>query len=227
MTSITGSLSGEKSTMVLGKVSTFVRAAIWALPVWVAMLFLSTLTHQPDPQTEFASFAAYVTTGQFLFSHLVYSIAGAAIGSIGAIALMLYLQDTRAVGAALAGMVAAVMGNTLNSSVFGAAAFAQTALGKAHLAGEQNALEIYNLVYSAPLFGTVLVALLFFVAGGVLTGIAITSSGRFPRWIGWVYAVSIVAFVISNILMPDIQSFILALLFVLTVLVAWGAGRRS
>jgi hypothetical protein len=33
------------------KVETFARRALWMLPVWAAMLFLGTLTHQPDPQT--------------------------------------------------------------------------------------------------------------------------------------------------------------------------------
>ena len=35
------------------QVRTFARAALWALPVWAAMLFLGTLTHQPDPQKDF------------------------------------------------------------------------------------------------------------------------------------------------------------------------------
>ncbi len=32
------------------QVRAFARGALWALPVWAALLFLSTLTHQPDPQ---------------------------------------------------------------------------------------------------------------------------------------------------------------------------------
>ena len=83
----------------------FARGALWALPIWAILLFLGTLTHQPDPQTDFAGFAAYVTTTSFLFSHLVNSIAGAAVGSIGIIGLMLYLQDSKAAGKAITGMV--------------------------------------------------------------------------------------------------------------------------
>jgi hypothetical protein len=37
-------------------VRSFVRAALWALPVWAALLFYGTLTHQPDAQTNFAGF---------------------------------------------------------------------------------------------------------------------------------------------------------------------------
>jgi hypothetical protein len=180
------------------QVRAFARGALWALPVWAALLFLSTLTHQPDPQTDFAGFAAYVTTNQFLLSHLVGSIAGAAIGSIGVIGLMLFLQNTRAAGRAITGMVATVAGNTLTSSIFGVAAFAQTAMGRMFLAGQQNALDFYNQVYAGPLFGTALVALLLFIAGGVFTGSAIAASGRFPRWTGWVYAITTAGFVLSN-----------------------------
>ena len=175
------------------KVHAFARKAIWALPVWAATLVLGTLTHQPDPQTEFANFAAYVTTNQFLISHLVNSILGAAIGSIGIIGLMLYLQDSRAAGKAITAMVATVLSNTLNAAAFGAAAFAQPALGRAFLAGNTGALEIYNLVYGAPIFGTIILALVLLLVGGVTTGIAIAASGYFPRWAGWLYAAMIIA----------------------------------
>src|SRR4030095_17255043 len=100
------------------QVRTFARAALWALPVWAAMLFLGTLTHQPDPKTDFAGFAAYVTTTSFLLSHLINSILGAAIGSIGAVGLLLYLQDSKAAGRAIAGMIALVISNTVVASLF-------------------------------------------------------------------------------------------------------------
>jgi hypothetical protein len=225
MSTITATLSNEKSATAISKVRAFARGAIWALPVWAAMLFLSTLTHQPDPQTEFANFAAYVTTTQFLLSHLINSIGGAAIGSIGVIALVFYLQESKSVGKAVTGMVSTVAGNTLTASIFGAAAFAQTAAGHAYLAGQENALDFYNLVYSAPLFGTVLVSLLLFIVGGIFTGIAITRSGRFPRWTGWVYAITVTGFVLSNFVLPAGQSYMSALLIISTVVVAWSANR--
>lgn len=209
------------------QVRAFARGALWALPVWAGLLFYGTLTHQPDPKTDFPAFAAYVTTTEFLLSHLVASITGAAIGSIGVIALMLFLQDTPAAGRAITGMAATVVGNTLTSSVFGAAAFAQTAMGRIFLAGGQNAPEFYDQVYSGPLFGTVLVALLLFIIGGVFTGIAIAACGRLPRWAGWAYAVTTVGFVLSNFLLPVGQSVMSALLVIATVAVAWSAGREN
>src|SRR5215510_15116033 len=121
------------------QVRTFARRALWALPVWAVMLFLGTLTHQPDPKTDFPSFAAYVTTTRFLLSHLINSITGAAIGSIGIIGLMLYMQESKVAGRAITGMIASVIANTLVSSIFGVAAFGQTAMGRMFLAGQQTA----------------------------------------------------------------------------------------
>jgi hypothetical protein len=224
MSAITGSFTSDAGTKAASRVHSFARAAVWALPVWAAMLFLGTLTHQPDPQMDMPAFAAYVTTTGFLLSHLVNSIAGAAIGSIGVIGLMLYLQDSKAVGRAITGMVLTVAGNTLTSSVFGAAAFAQTAIGHAYLGGKVDALDYYNLVYSGPLFATVIVGLILFMTGGGFTGSAVTSSGRFPRWAGWVYAITAIGFVLSNFTIPVGQTPMSVLLFVSTVVVAWKAG---
>ena len=209
------------------QVRSFARGALWALPVWAALLFLGTLTHQPNPQTDFAGFAAYVTTTSFLLSHLINSITGAAIGSVGVVALMLYLQDSNAAGRAIAGMVAMILSNTLVSSIFGVAAFAQTAMGRMFIAGQPNALDFYNQVYNGALFGTALIALLLFMAGGVLIGNALTRSSSFPRWTGWVIAISMVGFVLSTFLLDIGQSIFSALLFLAVVVVAWNAGRES
>ena len=206
-------------------VRSFARWAIWALPIWAALLFVGTLTHQPDPQTNFAAFAAYVTTAQFLVSHLVASIAGAAIGSIGVIGLMLFLQDSGVAGRALTGMALTVAGNTLLSSVFGVAAFAQTAMGRMYLAGAQNAPDFYSQVYGVPLSATALVAALLFIGGGVFSGIAIAGCRRLPRWAGWVYAISATGFVLSLVLFPVGQSLMSALMFAATVAVAWSVSQ--
>lgn len=208
------------------QVRAFARVALWCLPVWAAMLFLGTLTHQPDPQKDFASFAAYVTTTSFLLSHLINSITGAAIGSIGAVGLMLYVQESKVTGRAIAGMVAMIVSNTLVSSIFGVAAFAQTAMGRLFMAGGQNGLDFYNEIYNGTLFGTALIALLLFITGGVLMGNAITASGSFPRWTGWVIAISMIGFVLSTFLLDIGQSIFSVLLFIATVAVAWNAGKQ-
>jgi hypothetical protein len=124
-------------------------------------------------------------------------------------------------------MVATVAANILAASIFGVAAFVQPAMGRAFLAGQDNALDFYNNVYAAPLFLTAVLFVLLFIVGGISTGLAITASGRWPRWTGWVYAVTTTGFVLSNFLLPVGQSVASALLFVATVVVAWNAGREA
>ena len=207
------------------KIRKFTRGALWMLPVWAALLFWTTLTEQPDPLTAFADFAAYVTTSQFLLSHLLGSIVGAAIGSIGVIGLMLYLQDTKVAGKAIAGMTATVAGNILMSSTYGVAAFAQPAMGRLFQAGQQNAIDFYNQVYATPLFIAALGGLLLFLLGGVFVGVAIAGSGRLPRWSGWVYAVMSIGFALGLFFSPVVQNVTSALLFAATVAVAWSASQ--
>jgi hypothetical protein len=209
------------------QVRTFARGALWLLPVWAALLFWATLTEQPDPLTAFADFAAYVTTSQFLLSHLLGSIVGAAIGSIGVIGLMLYLQDSKVAGRAIIGMVATVTGNILMSSTYGIAAFAQPAMGRLFQAGQQNAIDFYNQIYAAPLVVTALGGLMLFLLGGVFTGIAIARSERLPRWSGWVYAIASIGFALGLFFPPVVQSVTSALLFAATLAVAWRASRED
>jgi hypothetical protein len=209
------------------QVRIFASRSLWMLPVWAALLFWATLTEQPDPLTAFADFAAYVTTSQFLLSHVLGSIVGSAIGSIGVIGLMLYLQDTKVAGRAIAGMTATVAGNMLMSSTYGVAAFAQPAMGRLFQAGQQNAIDFYNQVYGTPLVVTALGGLLLFLLGGVITGAAIAGSGRLPRWTGWMYAVMSVSFALGLFFPPVVQSLASGLLFATTLAVAWSAGREN
>lgn len=204
---------------------TLARRALWLLPVWTALLFLSTLTHQPDPQTAFAAFAAYITTDIFLLSHLFGSIAGAALGSIGVVALLLYMQDTRAAGRAFTGAGATIASNMLLTAVFGVAAFAQPAMGRIFLAGDQSAVAFYDQTYGAPLFATAMLGLLLFIVGGVLAGSAVAASGLFPRWTGWTYAIATAGFALSFIIMPVGMSVFAAVLTLATAAIAFTAAR--
>src|SRR2546425_9200753 len=114
------------------------RRFIWAGPVWAVLLFLGTISHQPPPQADFAGYARYITTTEFLSSHIVASIAGAAIGNLGFVAIFVALVRRGGGSLGLWALVAAILGNTVVTSIFGAAAFAQPALGRLYLPG-QNA----------------------------------------------------------------------------------------
>ena len=63
----------------------YARVGLWGLPIFVATLFAGTITHQPPRQTDLADWSRFVTTNEFLFSHIVFSIAGSVFGAIGSV----------------------------------------------------------------------------------------------------------------------------------------------
>ena len=56
---------------------------VWLLPTFGLLLALSTIRQQPPVQSDFEGYARFVTTGEFLLSHLVASIGGAALAILG------------------------------------------------------------------------------------------------------------------------------------------------
>jgi hypothetical protein len=204
----------------------YARGGLWALPLWAALLLVSTLTHQPSYSTDFPGYARYVTTTPFLLSHLVASILGAAIGLLGLIALFILLVGGRSPRLALAALVTSVLGTVLTASVFGVAAFAQPAIGRAYLGGDADqAVAINADVYGPPLFATALPGLLLFAAGTALFGAAVARSGWLPRWAGVGLALGGVLFAIVGFLVGEVQPFGAALMVGSTAWIASRAGR--
>jgi hypothetical protein len=198
------------------------------LPLWAGLLLISTLTHQPSYQTDFPGYANYITTTPFLLSHVVASIIGAGFGTLGFIALFIRLARRGLSLVALWALVALVLGNTMITSVFGVAAFAQPAIGRAYFAGhEAAAVAINDDVYGTALLATVLPGLLLFTVGVALFGVAVTRSGSLPRVAGILLAVSIPLFTIVGFAFATVfQTVGAALILTSTVWIAY-AGQRE
>ena len=184
----------EGETRPASSSTRFARAGLWLLPVYGVLLALSTLTQQPDYRTDFRGYAEYVTTDRFLVSHLGASIAGAAFGLLGVVALLAFLSRGPAVTAAIVGTALTVIGNVGNIALFGVAAFAQPAIGRAYLNGAEGVPDLNEDVYGTPLFATAGVAILCFVAGAILLGVAIARVRGALRWPGIGYAASLALF---------------------------------
>ncbi|HEV2771056.1 MAG TPA: hypothetical protein VGV40_12810 [Solirubrobacteraceae bacterium] len=204
----------------------WIRRGLWALPVWGLLTLLATLTHQPDPTTEFGAFARYVSTDRFLVSHLIGSIFGTAVGILGLAALAAYLADTPVRGRALLALVLSVIGVTLTASVFGAAAFAQPAVGEAQLAGQANAKQIYEAIYDTPLFVTAGLGVLLYSAGSIVFGLALWRVRTLPRWTGVFIGLSGPLIGIVGLSLGAAQTVGSTLLTVAGVAIAWTALRR-
>jgi hypothetical protein len=176
------------------------------------LLFLGTLDHQPPPQTDFAGYAGFTTTTRFLVSHLVASILGAAVGNVGFAALFVLLVRRGSGGVAFSALVATVVGNTIATAVFGAAAFAQPAIGRMYLAGQTaQAVALQDDIYGVPLFATALVGVLLLAAGLVVFGVGVVRSAWLPRWSGILLVVSAPLFAIVGVILADIVQSIGAL----------------
>ena len=149
------------------------RFGVLAIPVYGLLVFLSTLSHQPDYRTDFPAYADYVTTTGFLVSHLVGSILGTTIGLFGVLSLGAVLAPTSVRRLALRGLVLSVAGIAFLMTLFGAATFAQPAIGRAYLAGQQAAVAINSDLYGAPAAAVGLTGGLLYSAGAVLLGVAL------------------------------------------------------
>lgn len=209
------------------KLDLYARWGIWTLPIWTLLLFLGTLTHQPSSQTDFPGYARYITTTEFLISHLVASILGAGIGTLGLTALFIILCKRRTAPLALWGFVTGVIGNTLLISIFGVAAFFQPAIGRAYLSGHMTeAVAINNDVYGPALFATALPGLLILTISIVLFSVAIARSGSLPKLSGIGFALGGVLFAVIGFVLADfVQSIGAALLVASTVWIAIAVWR--
>jgi hypothetical protein len=204
------------------------RVGLWAIPLWAALLLVGTLTHQPNYRTDFAGYARYVTTPGFLASHVVASILGAGVGVVGIAALAAFLANGRGGGAAVLGFVLFALASVLLASVFGAAAFAQPAIGRAFLAGNATAVALNDDVYGTPLFTVAASAILLFSVGLGLAGIGAARSGRFPKAAAIALAVSGPFFALGNIALPDwFQTLASAVMLVASAWMAWTPGRGA
>lgn len=177
----------------------FVRIGLWLLPVYGLANLIGTLSSQPDYNKNFPGYARYIRTSQFLASHLLASMLGTAIGLLGFIALFVYLARTRRAGFAASALAATVVGNIYLVAMFGVAAFAQRAIGKAYLAGHHDVVSLNSSVYGTPANVTVAVGLGLFFIGLVLYAVAMRASPSLPKSAGVLLTLWLPIFAIGSV----------------------------
>jgi hypothetical protein len=212
-----------------GPLARAARLGVWALPVWAALLSISTITEQPHWQTQPAAWSRYVTTSEFLASHLIASIVGAAIGALGMVALGAVLARRGHPAIGLAAMVTGVVANVLSASALGVAAFAQPALGRNYLAHPtaEGRLLIKTAANGGPLNAMIVISGVLLIASAVVAGIGVARTRSLPRTAGIGFAVTMVVFAVAQV--PDTgpwQAIAGALMTASTVWIAVAAGRH-
>ena len=158
----------------------WIRIGLVLLPISGLLTTWATLTPQPNPSTEFEAWSRFVTTSYFTITHLLGTILGIILLIFGVIALGAYLATERG----RLGLIAAVItiaANMLFLPIAGWAAFGEPAIGRAYLAGIEDARQINPGVDFILLF---LLSILLALVGNVLLGIAIWRSKTLPKWSG-------------------------------------------
>lgn len=218
----------KEVSQVQGKtLDKYARAGLWLLPVYGVANFVGTLSSQPDYHKAglFPAYARYISTGPFLASHLVLSIMGTGIGLIGFTALFIYLGRQRTSGVSVAAFVTTVLGNMPAVAMFGVAAFAQSAIGKAFLAGHHDVIALNSSVYGTAANLNAAVGILLLTAGMILFGVAISRSQSLPRTAGILLAGSLPIFAVGSITGTMLASVGALMLIASTIWIARSASR--
>jgi len=208
----------------------YARLGLWAVPIYALLLGAGTITHQPAPQTQLGDWSRYVTTDEFLVSHLVASIGGAVFGTLGAVALGVVFMRRGSVRLGLAGLLTGVAGNVLLTSVFGVAAYTQPAIGRFYLAGHQDLAQglYYDAAQPVALVVVALLSIVLLSASFIVFGVLVARASELPRLAGIGLAVSIVLFAVVGFVLDNwVQSVGAALMTVSAAWIAIAAGRRA
>jgi hypothetical protein len=196
-------ISAHRSSSNWAALDRYARAGLWALPVYGLANFIGTLSSQPDYKKagEFPAYARYISMPKFLASHLAASMLGTGIGLLGFTALFVYLVSRSRPGVSLAAFVTTVLGSMGLVALFGVAAFAQRAIGKAFLAGHHEVIKSLNsAVYGTPADVTAGVGLGLVTVGLILFARAISASESLPKASGILLAASFPIFAIGSIM---------------------------
>lgn len=170
--------------------SRWVRAGLVGLPLYGLLTFWTTLDPQPDPSRRYAAWSRYVTTDEYVFTHVIGSGLGTSVSIFGVLALAVLLASTRAGNLGLAAMVVTVLGQTFFLMIIGISTVGAPMEGQAYLAGIEGLPDLPATTASTAqgLIG-LLVLVLGFV-GNVLLGVAVWRSRILPRWTAaaWIVA---------------------------------------
>ena len=173
---------------------------VWLLPAFGLLLALSTIRQQPPVQTDFEGYARFVTTGEFLVSHLAASIGGAALSILGSCSVFVLLAGGRFRRAALIGTIITVIAQVYLASAFGSAAFVQPGIGRAFLRGETAAAQALNAdtAYGPAFIATAGFSVLLWLIATVFLMVALVRTWPRLRMAGILYAVSAPLFIWSG-----------------------------
>ena len=169
----------------------WIRAGLFALPVYGLLTAYATLEPQPDQVSDPDGWARFVSSTSYLASHIIGNVLGTTLAIFGTFALGAFLVTSRAPRLALSGMVLAVAGHILFTVPGAISTFATPAIGTAYLAGNR---DVMALEFPPVMTAILAIGLLLAVIGNTILGVAIWRSGTLPRWAGLIWIVGTLIF---------------------------------
>ena len=131
---------------------------------------------------------ALVSSGYFA-SQLLGNAFALTLWVFGVMALYAHLANTRVRTLALGAMVLSIFGIALTLTGVGVFAYTIPALSRSYLNGRLESVRISDYIAAGPFRIIVTLALLLYLAGFILWGVAIWRSGVLPKWAGVLVAV--------------------------------------
>ncbi len=178
-------MSSSSSSSYSANTINWIRIGLLVLPISGVLTAWATLTPQPNPSTEFEAWSRFVTTTNYMLTHLLGTMLGIILLIFGVIALGATLaKGVRSGRLGLVAMVITIAANMLFLPIAGWAAFGEPVIGRAYLSGIEEAMQFNPGIDFSVIF---LLSILLAFIGNVLLGIAIWRSRTLPKWAGSIW----------------------------------------
>jgi hypothetical protein len=177
----------------------WIRAGLFALPLYGLLTFATTFDAQPDQVKEPEAWARYVSSTSYLVTHMLAATGGTILAIFGVFALGAYLATSRSGRLGLAAMVTAATGHALLMVPSVISTFVTPAIAEAYLAGMENVIK--DVEFHPAMTIIYLLGLVLTFVGNVLLGVAVWRSGTLPKWAGAIWAASIPTFYLLGALL--------------------------
>jgi hypothetical protein len=125
-----------------------------------------------------------IVSGGYYVSQLLGNALALTLLIFGVVALYAYLANSGVKTMALGAMVLSIFGIAFQLIGLGVFAFAIPALSRSFLEGNQESIIISDYIFEGPFRIMTTLALLLYLAGFILWGVAIWRSGVLPKWAG-------------------------------------------
>jgi hypothetical protein len=125
-----------------------------------------------------------IVSSSYYLSQLLGNALALTVLIFGVMALYAYLANSSVRALALGAMVLSIFGIALQLIDLGVFAFAIPALSQSFLEGHSESINILDYIFAGPFRIITTLALLLYLAGFILWGVAIWRSGVLPKWAG-------------------------------------------